>query len=83
MLFDRIKICVDPKPPDLCLSSAARVAWFYVIQLARCLTGLKVNGRLRRELRHDWCLEMEPARHHIGNPGRAGPPDELEGKLRA
>lgn len=64
MLFDRIKICVDPQAAgSLLVVGGAGGVGSISIQLARCLTGLKVIATASRTETRDWCLEM--GAHHV------------------
>lgn len=64
MLFDRIRVCVDPEAAGsvLIIGGAGGVGSI-AIQLARCLTGLKVIATASRAETRDWCLEM--GAHHV------------------
>lgn len=59
MLFDRIKICVDPEAAGsvLIIGGAGGVGSI-AIQLARCLTGLRVIATASRAETREWCLDM-------------------------
>lgn len=59
MLFDRMRICVDPKGTgSLLIVGGAGGVGSIAIQLARCMTGLKVIATASRSETRDWCLEM-------------------------
>lgn len=64
MLFDRIKICVDPKVAgSILIIGGAGGVGSIAIQLARCLTGLNVIATASRAETRKWCLDM--GAHHV------------------